>query len=202
MTTFTCLNCETRFERPPTRGQRPRWCPDCAGLHLRWKPCAACGETAAIPASARFCSGECSDAFPREKPGPRGPWRSERWQSARLRLRRARNGHGGYGHKLYVDADGTVSLQRPWPKQKSRGVPRSVRLEVYERDGWICQLCSGPVDPDADPLDNWAATLDHIVPRSHTLIPDHRPENLQLAHRWCNSVKGDERYYTAADLAA
>lgn len=77
-----------------------------------------------------------------------------------------------------------------------------VRAAIYERDGWVCQLCSEPVDPDLGPFDAWAATLDHIVPRSHTLIPDHRPENLQLAHRWCNSVKSDERYYTAADLAA
>lgn len=75
-------------------------------------------------------------------------------------------------------------------------VPPDVRLEIYERDGWVCQLCSDPVDPDLPTSDVWAATLDHVVPQSWTLVPDHRPENLRLAHRWCNSVRGDESYYT------
>lgn len=74
-------------------------------------------------------------------------------------------------------------------------VPPSVRFRIYERDRWICQLCLDSVDPDLDSSDLWGATLDHIVPRSHTLVPDDSPQNLQLAHRWCNSVKGDERSY-------
>ena len=83
---------------------------------------------------------------------------------------------------------------------KSRGgrftVPPHIRQGIYERDGWVCQLCSDPVDPDLPTSDVWAATLDHVVPQSWTLVPDHRPENLRLAHRWCNSVRGDESYYT------
>ena len=81
-------------------------------------------------------------------------------------------------------------------------ISRRERLAIYERDGWICQLCFEPVDRTLHYLDDWAASLDHIVPRSHMLIPDHSPQNLRLAHRWCNSVRGDETYYTAADLAA
>lgn len=78
----------------------------------------------------------------------------------------------------------------------------AVRAAIYERDGWVCQLCSDPVDPDLDPLDNWAASLDHIVCRSWTEEPDDSPENLRLAHRWCNSVRGDETYYPGEVLAA
>lgn len=81
-------------------------------------------------------------------------------------------------------------------------VPVVVRLAIYERDGWTCQLCFDPVDPDLPPSDAWAATLDHIVCQSWTDEPDHSPSNLRLAHRWCNSVRGAEAYYTAADLAA
>lgn len=72
------------------------------------------------------------------------------------------------------------------------------RLEIYERDGWLCQLTEicpypdQPIDPDLL-SDKWAPTLDHIIPQSHVLIPDHSPENLQLAHLWCNSKKGDLR---------
>lgn len=71
-------------------------------------------------------------------------------------------------------------------------VSDSVRFEIYERDGWTCQLCSEPVDSDLPPSDVWAATLDHIVCQSWTDEPDHSPSNLRLAHRWCNSVRGNE----------
>lgn len=76
----------------------------------------------------------------------------------------------------------------------------SVRLAIYERDEWVCQLCGDPVDADLPSSDLWAATLDHIVCRSWSDDPDHSPENLRLAHRWCNSVRGDESWHTADDL--
>lgn len=81
-------------------------------------------------------------------------------------------------------------------------IPSADRLAIYERDGWVCQLCEEPVDPDLGSSDLWAATLDHIVPQSHQLVPDHSPGNLQLAHRWCNSVKGDLSYYDEEVLKA
>lgn len=81
-------------------------------------------------------------------------------------------------------------------------IRRSVRLAIYERDDWTCQLCMEPVDPDLPTSDVWAATLDHIECQAWGEKPDHSPENLRLAHRWCNSVRGDETYYTAADLVA
>jgi DNA-directed RNA polymerase subunit RPC12/RpoP len=76
------------------------------------------------------------------------------------------------------------------------------RLAIYERDEWICQLCMDPVDPSLPPSDIWAATLDHIRCQSWAEKPDHSPENLRLAHRWCNSVRGDETYYSAEVLAS
>lgn len=79
-------------------------------------------------------------------------------------------------------------------------VSPQLRLAIYQRDAWICQLCEERVDPALGPADLWAATLDHVTPRSRG-GSDH-PTNLRLAHRWCNSVRGDERFYTAADLRA
>lgn len=81
-------------------------------------------------------------------------------------------------------------------------VKPSVRAAIYERDEWTCQLCLSPVDPDLPPLDNWAASLDHIECQAWALVPDHSPENLRLAHRWCNSKRADETYTTAAELVA
>lgn len=72
-------------------------------------------------------------------------------------------------------------------------IHRRDRLAIYERDSWTCQLCMESVDPALPPTHPWAATLDHIVCQSWTLIPDHSPSNLRLAHRMCNSIRGDER---------
>lgn len=79
-------------------------------------------------------------------------------------------------------------------------IPMAKRVAIYVRDGWTCQLCMEPVDPDLlmDPTDEWAPTLDHIEPKSRG--GSDRPENLRLAHRWCNSVRSDDSHYTEADL--
>lgn len=66
-----------------------------------------------------------------------------------------------------------------------------LRAMIYARDGWTCQLCMEPVDRNAHHLDDWAPSLDHIEPQSAALVPDHTPENLRTAHRWCNAIRGD-----------
>lgn len=71
-------------------------------------------------------------------------------------------------------------------------IPRADRLAVYERDGWTCQLCGDPVDQTLHYNDRMAATLDHIEPQSLSLIPNHDPENLRLAHRACNSRRNNK----------
>ena len=70
-------------------------------------------------------------------------------------------------------------------------ISRRDRMAIYERDGWRCQLCQEPVDPSLEPQHRLAATLDHIAPRSLTLFPDDSPQNLRLAHRSCNSARGN-----------
>lgn len=79
-------------------------------------------------------------------------------------------------------------------------ISRRRRQNIYERDEWTCQLCLEPVDPTLDPINDRAASLDHIICRSRG--GDNADQNLRLAHRWCNSVRGDETYYTAAALVA
>lgn len=62
------------------------------------------------------------------------------------------------------------------------------RVEVFERDGWLCQLCNGPVDRSDDAPFGDRPSLDHIVPLSRGGA--HVPENCQTAHLRCNSAKG------------
>lgn len=85
---------------------------------------------------------------------------------------------------------------RRWHKRehKTRNgdqVATEVRAEVYRRDKSICQLCFEPVDKTLPRHHPWGATLDHIECQSWALIPDHRASNLRLAHRMCNSLRGD-----------
>lgn len=58
--------------------------------------------------------------------------------------------------------------------------------EIYLRDGWICQLCGLPVDPSSKDK-KLMASLDHIIPLSRG--GSHTRDNVQLAHRGCNSQK-------------
>nr|WP_275407773.1 HNH endonuclease [Streptomyces coelicoflavus] len=74
-------------------------------------------------------------------------------------------------------------------------VERLDPLAVYERDGWICQICKTAVERERAWPDMWCATLDHRIPLTaggeHTLL------NVQLAHWICNLHKGD---YFPVDL--
>lgn len=76
-----------------------------------------------------------------------------------------------------------------WPNARgSDWIHPKLRLELYERDGWICYLCSKPVDRGGDPNGNRAPSLDHLVARANG--GTHDPSNLRTACRSCNSRKG------------
>jgi len=63
------------------------------------------------------------------------------------------------------------------------------RAEIFERDGFVCQLCGEDVDPTVKFPDSRAATVDHVVPIS--LGGAHVAENLACAHFGCNAAKGN-----------
>lgn len=62
-------------------------------------------------------------------------------------------------------------------------------FEVFDRDGWVCQLCSMPVDPQLKFPDRMSKSLDHIIPISRG--GEHSRANTQLAHFGCNASKND-----------
>ena len=73
-------------------------------------------------------------------------------------------------------------------KAGSTAGPAFTNADVYERDGWVCGLCSESVSPDVAYPDPLSASLDHVVPLS--LGGAHSLENVQLAHLSCNVRKG------------
>ena len=65
-----------------------------------------------------------------------------------------------------------------------------VRVEIYERDGWLCHLCNEPVDRSAHFNDDFAPSLDHLKPRSKGGSDE--PGNLKTSHRICNATRRDD----------
>lgn len=65
------------------------------------------------------------------------------------------------------------------------------RLDVYERDGWICGICGAPVKREWNDArkERLAPVLDHIVPVSK--FGPHDMSNVCCAHRICNRAKLD-----------
>ena len=62
-------------------------------------------------------------------------------------------------------------------------------LVVFERDGWICQLCWLPIDPAVRFPDKRAATMDHVIP--YSCGGTHTYSNIQSSHGYCNEAKAD-----------
>lgn len=65
---------------------------------------------------------------------------------------------------------------------------RFSRKEIFDRDGWICQLCGLPIEKDLPHRSSGSASLDHILPL--VLGGIHNRANSQAAHYGCNARKG------------
>jgi len=204
-----CVRCDVEME---TRDEQVRFCRSCscsvAATELHRKQ-----RDRRLPIVHPNPGAATSSDIPR-----RHPSRRESWRSALKRRDSAKHHNDGwsffvFGKCVWCDdpfmAKGTNADPDMMPKFCSSSCLRSssrnrngrfavapqVRLSIYERDEWKCQLCLGDVDPSLGPSHSWAATLDHIECQSWTDTPDHSPENLRLAHRWCNSVRGDGTHH-------
>jgi 5-methylcytosine-specific restriction endonuclease McrA len=81
------------------------------------------------------------------------------------------------------------TLKSKRKKQLNAGFVEDVTYDaIYQKDKGICQVCGLPVHPLKGIDNNWDGTVDHILPLS--LGGEHSMANCQLAHRICNSLKG------------
>lgn len=64
-----------------------------------------------------------------------------------------------------------------------------IPADVYAADGWICQLCGEPVDPEKFHPHPDSPSIDHVVPMSKG--GPHVRSNVQTAHLGCNVRKGN-----------
>ena len=66
----------------------------------------------------------------------------------------------------------------------------TVYLQVIaQRDKYKCHICRRNVKMNLDNTDKYSPTMDHLIPLS--LGGDHTYANIRLAHRTCNSSKGN-----------
>lgn len=70
---------------------------------------------------------------------------------------------------------------------KYQALEKIIDLYIFDRDGWVCQLCGEPVYDKFSWPDPLSASLDHIIPISKG--GEHTRSNVQLAHLGCNSRK-------------
>lgn len=85
-----------------------------------------------------------------------------------------------------------ISANRKLRHYRSRGACGEDKISIValaDRDGWGCRLCGKKIDNSLDSNDAMAATIDHIIPL--TKGGEHAWSNVQLAHRSCNSSKGN-----------
>ena len=181
----------------PTQKYRP------AGTPRTQYPvlCAWCGTLALITKkSGRFCSHTCADSGKNAKGTDIILWRRPR-----VHIPEHTTGTGFTAGKCkecgdyFVDRyQGRLYCSKRCKNRATRDrsmiwdsdwISRTDRIAIYERDDYVCHICSTPTDPESDPLSNAYPSLDHIIPTS--LGGDHSPENLKTSHRWCNSIRGN-----------
>lgn len=166
---FVCSICGIDFERPNAPGHPPNVCSS---------ECKA--ERSRRQAKQWFKDNpERVSSHPSRNPEHRSRVFREWYEANREReIQRAVDYAKGAGREAKLARDARRRALR-------LGSPESEDFtldEIFERDGGVCHLCSKSVS-------RRDATMDHVVPL--TRGGPHTRVNVKLAHRGCNSRKGD-----------
>lgn len=106
----------------------------------------------------------------------------------------------------HTDLTCSEACSRYLAKARRRAREREAFVEdvhpwrVFERDEWICRLCTLPLERDAVVPHPLAPTVDHVVPLARG--GQHSMANVQAAHFRCNSLKRDTLTFDATSLVA
>lgn len=171
-----------------------------AGLHPRLVQCLQCGGPLSKK-QEKFCSQQCCNRFPRQTPEFKScvvcgtqfkhPGTNEVICSAKCEPALLKMWRKNYEQ---TDAFRESSRQREYLRRARKAAAPTEqfsRTDIFERDGWCCQLCAAPVNRQVKWPHPDFPTIDHIIPLarggSHTRI------NVQCAHLICNLQKNDGR---------
>lgn len=161
-----CVDCGKQVRRERRVGQLPKRCAVCLPT---WRRKYNAEYNAAIRDLSRICC-DCEQAF---SVGEHSENWSKRCRPCDVRAKQdQRHDKNDRRHAREVNAE-SVSFSA---------------VAVFERDGWICQLCRREVDFQLRWPDPEMATIDHVRPLSRGGA--HVESNAQLAHLRCNLAKG------------
>lgn len=192
--------------KPVCKGKS--FCSDeCKHAHWTDKECVVCGKVFKGPKEQKTCSNEC-------KPKRSAQWgkqykatleRREKWAEEKQKLRRCPS-----CEKLFLP-------EQPWQtyctiicqtreSNRRKEIKRRHRLRengeidytitlprLIKRDKGKCQICGLKVDVEADTNSNEYPSIDHIMAVANGGV--HSWDNVQLAHRGCNTSKGQCRLF-------
>lgn len=170
-TTTNCQNCGKRIAAFRA-GRNVTFCSslECVKIRNRAKSRA---RYAAVPKVAGECE-ECSAEFL----GPRGKrFCSQSCINKGFSRRRRADGR----------AADLSALRRA--QEKGVKVQRGRRIEVLERDGYICYLCGLPTNRDVAYPHPEYPVIDHVEPLARG--GSHEMSNWATTHNRCNARKGD-----------
>lgn len=73
--------------------------------------------------------------------------------------------------------------------RRASGPPVMSVNEIAERDGNRCHICCRKINMSLSGMAKWGPTIEHILPVSQG--GTNEPGNLALAHRYCNTARGN-----------
>ena len=106
-------------------------------------------------------------------------WNQDNPERAHINAKKHRDSHL---------AEQRAKTQRRRAKKALIPHERVVDINIFERDDWVCQLCSKKVDKNLKWPHPLSKSIDHVIPIT-TEGSSHTEDNLQLAHLACNSRK-------------
>lgn len=182
------LRCSAACKKVATRARNQSYPRSGSLIDRSWtrrpRVCGVCGvewANAGHGGPREYCSPQCQNAQRNGKPSPKA------WRECH---------RCGDPVAPLAFTFGWKRVGLPWCgcSERYRPLPLSVRELVWDRDGWTCQLCDGPVDRTdhaGRTIGPFYPTIDHIVPRSAGGTDD--LTNLRTAHHRCNQMRGVAR---------
>lgn len=166
--------------------------------------CEQCGTQIEAGSRSRFCGGNCRVASRRK-----ATWRP----LSPLACcdcgvefeRRSRLGPSAGPRRcdgctfIYQQAQDREHTRRRRARMANVLVEKFSDAEIFERDGWVCGICCGPVDAVLGHPDPMSKSIDHVIPISKG--GHHSRANVQLAHLTCNVHKQASLNFTGAAMA-
>jgi hypothetical protein len=198
--TKQCKGCGKEFECQWISGDggKQRYCSESCrkATHQQGVECicAHCGKMCLRQQKQRFCSRACSDQYRVANP-----------VQVACRVCGKESLNLSYRPKFYCSRQ---CKDKAWVKTHAFSVHAKERrywqarskadkavegqvnpFDIFNRDGWICQICRKPVDRTLVFPHPMCAVTDHILPVSKHGSSEAR--NLQCAHYSCNSKRGN-----------